>query len=60
MNRASTHGDISLNLAGRGFGPRIRAARMRCVHVVPALYAVVTKMSSSRGANWSQRVLSRW
>lgn len=60
MNRESIHGEISVNLAGRGSGPRIRAARMRCVQVVPALYAVVTKMSSSRGAKWSQRVLSRW
>ena len=33
---------------------------MRCVQVVPALYAVVTKMSSSRGTKSSQRVLSRW
>jgi len=60
MKRASIHGEISVSLVSKGPGPRIRAARMRCVHVVPALYAVVMRMSSSRGTNVSHRVLSRW
>ena len=37
MNRESIHGEISVNLAGKGSGPRIIAARMRWVHVVPGL-----------------------